>query len=178
MSDRVSQRLKEKQKALDLLKTDVTQMQEQLKERRENAKRKRAREDICFWMDNAIFPFLEGVAGSFNEPLIDGIRRLIKEKKNPFRPRKNGWDRTRETDIALKTFLMTPQTKVLQVLAKPFIRQKLSWINKEAEWVRETILKEEYPDVYDAIMKTEGGEKWLDELITDLMKYLRRSMRR
>lgn len=168
--------LKKKRDELVALGQSVEEMEKEIKEKRETRFRDRAREDICFWMDNAIFPFLEGIAESFNEPLIDGIQRLIKEGKNPFRP-KEDWNRTRETEHALRSFLSLPQTKVLQVLAKPYMKAKMTWIHQEAEWIREEILKEAYPYVYQAIMQTEGGKEWLDELIGDLTKTLRSYLR-
>ena len=168
--------LQRKRKSLETLQRSVEQMRENFEKKKEARLRARAKEDICFWMDNAVFPFLEGIAESFHEPLIDGIKRLIREKKNPFRPKKD-WNRTRETQIALTGFLAQPQTKMLQILAKPFLKYKMEWIHREAEWIREEIVKEEYPDFYGAIMETEGGKEWLDDLITDLTKYIKRLLR-
>jgi len=168
--------LKQKRQSLETLKKSVEKMKEDSKKRKEARKRARAKQDICFWMDNAVFPFLDGIAESFHEPLIDGVKRLIKEKKNPFRPKK-GWDRTRETEIALQGFLSQPQTKMLQILAKPFLKHKMEWIHRESEWIREEILKEEYADFYETIMETKGGKQWLDDLITDLTKYIKRLVR-
>jgi len=168
--------LKKKREEVLTLGKSVEELQENLEKQRQTRLRERAREDICFWMDNAIFPFLEGVAEGFNEPLIVGIKRLIREKKNPFRP-KEAWNRTQETEIALKSFLLNPQTRVLQILAKPYIKARMEWINEQAEWIREEIVKEEYPSLYDVIMETEGGKEWLDELINDLIKTLRKLTR-
>lgn len=165
--------LEEKKKKVDDLEKSIDQLRIDIQMKREAKLRQRAKEDICFWMDNAIFPFLEGVSDSFNEPLISGIRRLIQEKKNPFRP-KEDWDRTKEANTALTTFLSLPQTQVLQALVKPYLKAKSEWLQKEAAWVREDVLKEEYPDIYNAIMATEGGQEWLDQLINDFMKTLRR----
>lgn len=168
--------LKKKRADVISLGKTVEEMQKNLEKERQARLRERAKEDICFWMDNAIFPFLEGIAEGFNEPLIIGIQRLIREKKNPFRPRED-WNRTRETEIALKSFLLNPRTRVLQVLVKPYIKAKMDWINKEAKWIREEVLKEEYPGFYEVIMETEGGKEWLDELITDFVKTLRKMTR-
>lgn len=168
--------LEEKRKGLQTLQTSVEQMRADIEKKREARLRERAREDICFWMDNAIFPFLEGISDGFNEPLIPGIQRLIMEGKNPFRP-KEGWNRTIDTEFALTTFLTQPQNQVLGTLMKPYIKAKMEWINQQAEWIREQILKDEYPAVYKAIMETEGGKEWLDELITDLTTTLRKLTR-
>jgi len=165
--------LQEKRKHVGDLEKSVEDMQKEIQLKRAAKTRQRAKEDICFWMDNAIFPFLEGVAEGFNEPLLDGIRRLIRENKNPFRPREN-WDRTKETNFVLSGFLSQPQTQLLQAMAKPFLKMKSEWLLKEASWIREEILKEEYPDFYGAIMSTTGGQEWLDTLITDVTKMLRR----
>jgi len=119
------------------------------------------------------FPYLEGISASFNEPLLAGINRLIKEKKNPFRP-KEDWNRTQETKIALAGFFKNPQAKVLYFMAKPYIRKKVEWIHEQAQWIRDTILKTEYPEFYDVIMNTEGGKEWLDQLITDLASTIKR----
>jgi len=164
--------LKKKRDDFETLKSSVEQMREDIKKKRETKLRERAREQVCYWMDTVVVPFLEGIADSFNEPLLEGVKRLIREKKNPFRPKKD-WNRTQETQFVLNSFLNSPQTKMLQILAKPFLKAKLDWVHKEASWVREEILKEEYPQLYEAIMETEGGQEWLDQLITDLMKKLR-----
>ena len=168
----MEERLAKKRESMELLKQSVTQMKETLKNRREQNKRNRSRKDICFWMDNAILPFIKGVARQFNEPLIDGIKRLILEKKNPFKPQKS-WDRTRETRYVLKRFLDSPQTKVLQTLAKPFLRNKMTWIYEEADWIREELVKEEYPDLYNVVMETPGGKEWLDDLISSFIQTMK-----
>lgn len=169
--------LEKKRQANETLRKSVEDMREDLKKKREAKEREDARENICYWMDNAIFPYLEGLAeNGYNEDLISGIKRLIREGKNPFHS-KNGWNRTQETQGALQCFLDLPQTKVLQTLAKPYARANMQWIYKEAEWIRETILKEEYPDIYDAIMEVQGGKEWLDNLITDFMKLIKRLLR-
>lgn len=168
--------LRAKREDLQKTKQSVEDMMKGLDKQREDRLRERAKQDVCFWMDNAIFPFLDGIAEGYNEPLLVGIQRLIKEKKNPFRP-KEDWNRTRETSTVITSFLANPQTRILQILAKPYLKSKMEWINKEAEWIREAILKEEYPDVYEAIIETEGGKEWLDELITDFIKTLRKLTR-
>lgn len=169
--------LEKKRQGLLSLQKSVEEMRKDIKKKREAKEREEAREDICFWMDNAIFPYLEGLASNgYNEDLLSGIKRLIKEEKNPFRA-KDGWNRTQETQTALNRFLALPQTRVLQILAKPYIKAKMQWIHKEAEWIREAILKEEYPDFYEAIMETEGGKQWLDNLITDFFKMIKRLLR-
>lgn len=165
--------LEEKRKEVETLETSFEDFKKQVEQKKEARLRERARQDVCFWMDNAIFPFLEGIAETFNEPLIDGIRRLIREKKNPFRRKEDGWNRTREANIVLQSFLVQPQTRVLQILAKPYLKKQMDWIHQEAEWIREQILKEEYPGIYEAIMQTEGGQQWLDELIEDFIRILR-----
>lgn len=164
--------LKKKRDGLITLQTSVEELQKDIQKRREARLREKAREQVCYWVDNVIFPFLQGIAESFDEPLLDGVKRLIREGKNPFRPTKH-WNRTRETEVVLKSFLNQPQTKMLQVLAKPFLKAKLDWIHKEASWIREEILKEEYPQLYETIMEAKGGKEWLDQLITDLTKKLR-----
>lgn len=169
--------LEEKRKELETTVSSVEELQKKIERDRETRLKARAKEDICFWMDNAIFPFLEGIAESFNEPLIPGIQRLIREKKNPFRAKEDGWNRTRETEIVLRSFLVQPQTRVLQVLARPYIKARMEWIHEKAEWIREEIVKEEYPGFYTAIMETEGGKEWLDELITDFVTTLRKLSR-
>lgn len=168
--------VKKRKRLQDTIKS-VEDFQKMLKEQRETRFKEKAKQDICFWMDNGIFPFLEGIAESFDEPLIDGIKRLIREGKNPFRPKKDGWNRTHETREALTGFLMQPQTRVLQTLAKPYIKARMEWIHKEAKWIREEILKEEYPGIYEAIMKTKGGKEWLDTLITDFVKTIKKMTR-
>jgi len=165
--------LEKKRKELTDLKNSVEDMRAEILKKREQREKERAKRDICFWMDNAVLPFLEEIAACFNEPLLDGIRRLIKEQKNPFQPKKD-WNRTRETKSFLTGFINLPQNKLLLALAKPFIRYNMQWIHKEAEWIREEILKQEYPDFYMAIMETEGGQQWLDQLINGLIKTIRR----
>jgi len=167
-----STELIKKRKEFKAFKSDVEQLREDIKKKREIRLRKKAHEQVCYWMDTVVLPFLQGIAESFNEPLLEGVKRLIREKKNPFRP-KQDWNRTKETEFVLTKFLGSPQTKLLQIVAKPFLKAKLDWINKEASWVREEVLKEEYPQLYDAIMETDGGQEWLDNLLTDLTKRLR-----
>lgn len=170
-------RVDRKRRKLDILKKSVSEMREHFAANRKTKQRERAYKDICFWMDNAIVPFLEGIAEQYNEPLLDGIKRLIKEDKNPFRQQQD-WNRRKETEFALTRFMQSPSTKVLQIMAKPYVRQKMQWIEGEAKWIREEILKEEYPAFYEAIMDTPGGKAWLDNLITDFMKIIKRYLRK
>lgn len=162
----------QKKEELDILKQSVEDLEKSIKEKRAASKRARERKDIMVWMENVVFPFLEEVAAGFNEPLIPGIQRLIKEGKNPFQPLKD-WSRTRETTSYLDGFFNSPHVKVLIPLMRPYIKYNMQWIYKEAKWIREAILKVEYPDFYNAIMKTEGGEAWLDGLIDGFMKTIR-----
>lgn len=166
-------RVEEKRKELDLLKISVEELEENIKAKREVRKRERDRKDIMVWAENVIFPFLEEIAAGYNEPLILGIQRLIKEKKNPFQPQKD-WNRTREATSYLDAFFNTPQINALKPLMKPYIKYNMQWIYGEAKWIREEIMKKEYPDFYNAIMNTEGGKEWLDELINGFMKTIRR----
>lgn len=168
----LSDRIKLKMAELNIIKKTVTEMEEDLKQKREQKKHEKARNDICLCMDTYILPFLEGISETFNEPLTEGVKRLIKEKKNPFKPKK-GWNRTKDTEYVLKRFMNSPTTKVLQVMAKPYIRYKMEWIHEEAEWIREEILKNEYPDLYDAIIETEGGKEWLDDLINSFIRTIK-----
>lgn len=172
LSERLSERIKKKMESLSLLQKNVTEMEEGLKQQREKKKRDKSRKDICLCMDTYILPFLEGVANTFNEPLTEGVKRLIKEGKNPFKPKK-GWNRTKDTEYILKRFMDSPTTKILQTMAKPYIRYKMEWIHEEAEWIREQILKDEYPDLYEAIMETEGGKEWLDDLINSFISTIK-----
>jgi len=155
---------------------DVDRLEKELEEKRQKKIRDKARHDLCFWMDNAILPFLQGVAISYNEPLLAGVKRLIREKKNPFKPR-NDWDRTKEVNYFLTGFLNQPQTKLLGVMARPILRLKTSFILQEIPWIREQILRESYPDLYEAVMETEGGQEWLDSLLLDLTNTLRNYLR-
>jgi hypothetical protein len=164
--------VEQKKKELDVLKQSVEDLENSIKAKREARKRERERKDIMVWMENVIFPFLEEIARGFNEPLIPGIKRLIKEGKNPFQP-KQDWTRTRETTSYLDAFFTTPHVKALIPLMRPYIKYNMQWIYREAKWIREEILKTEYPDFYEAIMKTEGGNEWLDELINGFMKTIR-----
>lgn len=165
-SPRVAERLKQ----FETLK----KLAAESRKKREIRKRQKDKKDCLLWMENFIFPLLRGLARSFNEPLLVGIKRLIREKKNPFRRKKDGWNRTKETEIVVGTFLGRPEIRMYLYLFKPLIRHKSEWIRREAQWVREEVLKEEFPDFYEVIMETEGGKEWLDELIRDLVNTLRR----
>jgi len=141
----------------------------QLREERAKAEAKaRSREEVCFWMDNAIIPYLTGIADSFNEDLITGVRRLIKEGKNPIVTRRA------EAELAIKSFFSTPQTRVLYGVARPYIQAKTEEILEGAEWIREEVLKEEYPLLYEAVAEEEGGKQWLDNLIKSFVQMVRR----
>lgn len=131
------------------------------------------KKETKLWMDTVILPLLEGISESYGEPLLAGIKRLISEKKNPFRP-KEGWDKTRQANRVLMEILKQPQTKPLQTIAKRFLKVKMNFIYEKASWLREVVFKEEYPEFYNAIMGAEGGEEWLDEFITDLTNTLKR----
>ena len=167
--------LEKKRQSLDILKKDVGELRAEIKRRKEVKRVQKATKDIRFWMDNFVFPYLEGISDSYNEPLLSGIRRLIREKKNPFRP-KNGWDRTRESRTALTGLFRNPQAKVLLHIARPFIKNKIEWIQEQSDWVRETIIKKEYPEFYQAIMSIDGGKEWFNTIITDLVNTLKRSL--
>jgi len=146
----------------------IVDMQKDITQHLKDIQRDQSREEIRFWMDNAIIPFLEGVAEEFDEPLLNGIERLIKEHKNPLATRKA------EAETALRNFFSAPQTKVLYTIARPYVRVKTDFILKEAEWIREAIMKEEYPDLYDVITKTQGGVEWLDDLIKAFVQIIRK----
>lgn len=165
--------LEKKKEQLSRLKQSVDEMQKDIEERREKRKREQERKDVMLWLENIIFPFLEEIAAGFNEPLVDGIKRLIREKKNPFQPTKT-WNRTQETYSYLDAFFNTPQIRVLFPILKPYLKYNMQWIFKEASWIREEVLKEEYPDIYTAIMETEGGKEWMDGLIGGFLKVVRR----
>ena len=168
-------RLEKKRQSLELLKKDVGDLKVELKRRKEVKRVQKATKDIRFWMDNFVFPYLEGLSDSYNEPLLSGIRRLISEKKNPFRP-SEGWDRTRESKTALTGLFRNPQAKVLLHVARPFIKNKIEWIQEQSDWVRETIIKKEYPEFYTTIVNIEGGKEWFNTIITDLVNTLKRSL--
>jgi len=169
--------LETKREELASLKQTVGDLEEEFKQKREDKRRERSQKKICLYMDNLIIPYLEGIAqGGFNEPLTVGIRRLIKEDKNPFRPQE-GWNRTKETHNALDRFLQFPQVKMLKLIAKPFLKHELQVIHEDASWIRENVLKQEYPDIYVAVMETEGGPKWLDQLIDDFLKTIKHLVR-
>ena len=142
------------------------------KQRREVRERQKMTKEICLWMDNYILPFLEGVAKNYDEPLIPGVERLIRENKNPFRPRTD-WDRSQETRDTIGAFITHPVTSALWRIAKPYLRGRMDKILDETDWVINTVLQEEYPDVYDAIMQTDGGVEWFKALLTDLAQTLR-----
>lgn len=175
---RLSDRLLAKMEEIDLLQKSVGELEKELKERRELKKKQRSKEQISFFMNNLIIPYLEGIANGFNEPLLAGVQRLIREAKNPFRP-KEDWDRTRETSLSIDRFLKSSDPRILLIknLAKPFVRAKFETINEEASWIREQILKEDYPALYAAIMEREGGQEWLDQLIEDLFRSIKRYLR-
>ena len=135
----------------------------------------KATKDIRSWMDNFVFPYLEGLSVHYNEPLLSGIRRLIREKKNPFRP-SEGWDRTRDTKVLLSRFFGNPQAKILLHIARPLIKRKVEWIHEQSDWVREQIIAREYPEFYDVIMNTEGGKEWFDTMLTDIVNTLKRGI--
>jgi len=165
--------LEKKREQLNRLKMSVEELQKDIKKKREKRKREQERKDVIIWLDNIIFPFIEEIARSYNEPLIDGIKRLIKEKKNPFQPRKD-WNRTIDAQTYLEAFFNEPRIRLILPLVKPFVRYNMDWIFKESKWIREDIIKTEYPDIYQAVMQTEGGEEWLDGLIGGFMKTVRR----
>ena len=167
--------LEQKRQALDILKKDVGDFEAELARRKEEKRIQKATKDIRFWMDNFVFPYLEGLSTSFNEPLLTGIRRLIHEKKNPFRPSEE-WDRTRETKIALTSFFGNPQAKVLLHVARPFIKRQVEWIHEQTEWIREKVIAREYPEFYATIINVEGGKEWFDTIITDLVNTLKRGI--
>lgn len=154
----------------------IQQMNEDMQKRREAKQRQRAKEQLCYYLDCLIFPILEVVAESFNEPLATGIARLIKEGKNPFRP-KDEWNRTKDTETLLNNFLVMPQSKALLTLAKPLLRHNMEWVNQETTWILETVLKEEYPHIYTIIVNTEGGKEWFIDFITDFIKVLKKIAR-
>lgn len=142
------------------------------KQRREIRERQRAKQEVCFSLDNYILPFIEGIANNFNEPLILGIKRLITENKNPFRPRED-WNRTQETKEALNIFITNPAVNRLWFIIKPILRKKIDPFINEIDWVINTILKEEYPDIYSVLVETEGGIKWFKTFIQDLATALK-----
>lgn len=142
------------------------------KQRRELREKKRAKDEICHSLDNYILPFLEGVANSFNEPLLPGIKRLITEDKNPFRPRQD-WNRTQETQTAIGNFVKHPLTSRLWFIAKPILRKKVDLFNSQIDWVINEILKDEYPDIHQVITETEGGVEWFKTFISDLATALK-----
>lgn len=169
--------LEAKREELASLKQTVGDLEEEFKQKRESKKRERSQKKICLYMDNLIIPYLEGIAqGGFNEPLTVGIRRLIMENKNPFR-QQEGWDRTKETYNVIDRFLQFPRVKMLKPLVKPFLKRELQDIQEDASWIRENVLKQEYPDIYMAVMETEGGPKWLDQLIDDFLKTIKHLVR-
>lgn len=160
---------------LDELRAEIEKLRQSIKERKESLeqyieerKKARARDDICMWMDNAIIPFLEGIAESFHEPLIEGVKRLIKDGVNPITARRQ------EAELAMRQFFNTPTTRVLKSIARPFIRAKTDLILKETQWIREDVLKEEYPFLYEAIMNEKGGKEWLDNLVKSFIQMVRR----
>lgn len=142
------------------------------KQRREIRERQRVKQEVCFSLDNYILPFIEGIANNFNEPLIPGIKRLITENKNPFRPRED-WDRTQETKEALNIFITNPAVSRLWFIIKPILRKKIDPFINEIDWVINTILKEEYPDIYSVLVETEGGIRWFKTFIQDLATALK-----
>jgi hypothetical protein len=142
------------------------------KQRREIRERQRVKQEICFSLDNYILPFIEGIADSFGEPLIPGIKRLITENKNPFRPRED-WNRTQETQTAIGNFVKNPVTSRLWFIAKPILKKKIDPFLNETDWVINTILKDEYPDIYSVITETEGGVEWFKTFIQDLATTLK-----
>lgn len=145
---------------------------EMWKQRREIRERQRVKQEVCFSLDNYILPFIEGIANNFNEPLILGIKRLITENKNPFRPRED-WDRTQETKEALNIFITNPAVNRLWFIIKPILRKKIDPFINEIDWVINTILKEEYPDIYSVLVETEGGIRWFKTFIQDLATALK-----
>lgn len=149
-----------------------TPLLEVWKQRREIRERQKTSKEICHWMDNYVLPFLEGIAKNFNEPLIPGVKRLILEKKNPFRPTKD-WNRTKETQIVIGTFLKNPVTATLWRIAKPLFKGRIDHILNESDWVINTVLQEEYPDFYSVIVETEGGVEWFKTFLQDLTQTLK-----
>lgn len=123
-------------------------------------------------MDNYILPFLEGVATNYNEPLILGVGRLIREKKNPFRP-KLDWNRTQDTQATINTFTTNPITRALWQFTKPYLKGRIDKIFEETDWIINTVLQEEYPDVYSVIVESEGGVEWFKAFLQDLAQTLR-----
>jgi len=102
----VSLSLKEQVKSL---REQIETLRERVAEKRKRFQEERAKQIARFWLNYALVPYLEGVAERFNEPLEDGVRRLIREGKNPFRPKK-GWNRRREAQADIQKFFAYPET--------------------------------------------------------------------
>ena len=166
----MSNHLKSQRERVESLKQEVAELHKKATERRRQFEEKRAKEQAAFWLGKTVIPYLEGVAERFGEPLEDGVRRLIREQKNPFRV-KGEWNRRAEAKANMQRFFSTPQTCVLLTMAGRFLsKYNPETIRERAEWVLDNVMKEYYPFLYDAVVTESGGKEWFISLVEDLVK--------
>lgn len=158
--------LKEK---VDELQKYVEGLKTKVEDRRSKIQEQRAKEQTAFWIGKTVIPYLEGVAERYNEPLEDGVKRLINENKNPLKNHRS------DSLTDLRNFFSMPETRILGTLVQRLVaKQSDENIRKWGEWTLENVIKEYYLDIYEAIMETEGGKEWFIEFVSDLVKMFKR----
>ena len=173
----MSNHLKSLRERVESLKQEVVELQKKATKRRRQFEEKRAKEQAAFWLGKTVIPYLEGVAERFGEPLEDGVRRLIREQKNPFRV-KGEWDRRAEAKADMQRFFSMPQTRVLLTMAGRFLsKYNPETMREKAEWVFDNVMKEHYPFLYDAVAAEPRGKEWFINLVEDLAKTVRLTSR-
>lgn len=146
---------------------------ERRKRRREAARKRAQKQEISFYLDRFIIPYLEDTAGGYGETLEDGVRRLIRKKsyKYPLRYKKD------EAAMRMQRWLSNPAVRVILARAKPIIRSRLNQINDGLDFMLDEVISERYPYLYDTITGEEGGREWFKTTVQDMIKLLRHLMR-
>lgn len=162
-------KMKEQTDELQKLQKYVDDLKIKVDDRREKLQEQRVKEQTAFWIGKTVIPYLEGMAERYDEPLEDGIKRLINESKNPLKNHRN------DALTNLRNFFSTPETRILGTLAQRLVaKQPDENINKWSEWMLENVIAEYYINIYEAIMETEGGKEWFTGFVSDLAKMFKR----
>ncbi len=149
------------------LQQQVNQLKQKIAEVAREAKIKAIRQQAAVWWNNFILPYLEGVAERYNEPLEDGVARLIREKKNPLRYRR------KEAEANMHRFFSLEYTRPLLHLIRPVLRWPPEQVRQAAEIMLDQVIRIERPGLYEAIVNTEGGKQWFLTIVTEMYNMLK-----
>jgi len=163
-------KLEEIDRQIQDLRKQILELREKRRQARLERERRHTKEQVGYWLNKVLIPFLEGCADRFDLSLEDAVKKLIKDREDfGSLLRKH----SSEAHMSLNPFFDHPAGRVLLAMTRPFLGWSAKQTKEAAKWILNDVLSEVRPSLYETIIKHEGGEDWWIRGIIGLKSWLK-----